>query len=285
MSLVVAQQRSSGPWLAAIAAAGATGLAMLAGALPPVLPQLVAQAGAVVDDSCCGADARLRAAVRACLERHRAGADADAAGAGRDDRGVDSDLRDQPRRPANARGVDARLRARTPLRPAFARSARGRRADDCRRADPEIRLVKARQSSSEFRDTATGDDPVQEGEALIPSVGSPPPIPPPDRWIETGEGDRVPWGWLPVTPADEQPLATPTSGRGLEVLGAGVPEQQQRRASAVDRLADRTVPFQLTRRTRPPSLADGDTEARNNLGTLLEEEGRLENALTQYQGG
>jgi hypothetical protein len=49
---------------------------------------------------------------------------------------------------------------------------------------------------------------VGSGDALMPCArsGHPgvlscsPRIPPPDCWIETGEGDRVPWGWLWVAP-------------------------------------------------------------------------------------
>jgi hypothetical protein len=261
MSLVVAQQRSSGPWLAAIAAAGATGLAMLAGALPPVLPQLVAQAGAVVTILL------LAPTLVSALLSVRASSD------------IAQELTQ------TLRVLVARLRARTPLRPASHDLARGRRADDCRRADPEIRLVKARQAArvpghGHGRRSGAG------GRGTDPERGLAPADPTTGSLDRDRRGRSGPVG-MAAGDAGRRAAAGDAhrAGRGLEVLGAGVPEQQQRRASAVDRLADRTVPFQLTRRTRPPSLADGDTEARNNLGTLLEEEGRLENALTQYQAG
>jgi hypothetical protein len=209
MSLVVAQQRSSGPWLAAIAAAGATGLAMLAGALPPVLPQLVAQAGAVVTILL------LAPTLVSALLSVRASSD------------IAQELTQTLRVLVAMIGVLTVICAislvvqRTPAgwTPASAHGPHFGLLRTIWLVAGGLMIVDALILRSgwsrlgkqlEFRDTATGDDPVQEGEALIPSVGSPPPIPPPDRWIETGEGDRVPWGWLPVTPADEQPLATPT---------------------------------------------------------------------------
>jgi hypothetical protein len=65
------------------------------------------------------------------------------------------------------------------------------------------------------------EEPVTTGRALLAGAedGTPPPkaprIPPPDRWIETGEGDRLPWGWLWFDPSQAARDQT-RAGRGWE---------------------------------------------------------------------
>jgi hypothetical protein len=39
-------------------------------------------------------------------------------------------------------------------------------------------------------------------------------IPPPDRWLQTGEGDRIPWGWLEPDRRSREKLEQTRSGHG-----------------------------------------------------------------------
>jgi hypothetical protein len=75
-----------------------------------------------------------------------------------------------------------------------------------------------------YRDPVSSTQPesVDPGRALLasgsganeqPRSGAPR-IRPPDRWIQTGEGDRIPWGWLWYPPESAAPGQT-RAGRGL----------------------------------------------------------------------
>jgi hypothetical protein len=211
LSLVVSQPREDAPWLAAIALAAATGIVILIGALR-AMTEIVAQAGAAVTvlllaptlvSALLSAKAANDIAQELTLTLRvmvaSIGVLAIASGVG---------LIVQP----NPTGVVVQQHTLPPdlraLKWTWVAIGVGCFAIagvlwwGWRRLG---RLLG-------YRDLGPGQAPgsiVPEGDALRPGDRSAPSIPPPDRWIETGEGDRIPWGWLWVpadAPADERPL-------------------------------------------------------------------------------
>lgn len=107
----------------------------------------------------------------------------------------------------------------------------------------------------DYRDTLPRDPDrvANRGTALTATVPGckAPRIPPPDRWLETGEGDRVPWGWLWFDPASSYNLESgrpPDTRRRQEdqrYWSVAYPEASDQ--ARADLIAWRTQLF-----TRPP---------------------------------